>query len=114
MSNTDSENMVKRTHSYFSAAVAAGLFLAILTKTGIDVSPAGIGLTILSFLESLVTEQNRIYFNITEVVLYILPFFGFLAVYIHHGKYGLLAYGVIIVGSYLGILYLLNGWSLSI
>lgn len=98
--------MVNLTHSYFFGAFAAGLFFAILTKTGIDISPTGIGLTILSFLEPYVTEQNRIYFNITEIVLYILPFLGFLAVYIHHGKYGLMAYGVIIGVSYFGILYL--------
>ena len=98
--------MAKLTHSYFSGAFAGGLFLAILTKIGIDISPSGIGLTILSFLESLVTEQNRIYFNITEAVLYILPFFGFLAVYMHHGKYGLIAYALIMIVSYLGILYL--------
>lgn len=100
------ENMAKSTHSYFSGAFAGGLFLAILTKIGIDISPAGIGLTILSFLESYVTEQNRIYFNITEIILYILPFLGFLAVYIHHGRSGLIAYMVIMVGTYFGILYL--------
>ena len=98
--------MINPTHSYFSAAFMEGLFLAILTKTGIDISPSGIGLTILSFLESYVTEQNRIYFNITEGVLYILPLLGFLAVYIHHGRTGLIVYGVIIVASYLGILYI--------
>ena len=101
--------MVNPTHSYFSGAFAGGLFLAILTKTGIDISPSGIGLTILSLLESYVTEQNRIYFNITELILYILPFLGFLAVYIHHGKYGLIAYGIIMVGTYFGILYLWKG-----
>ena len=104
---SQSENaMVNSTHSYFSAAFMEGLFLAILTKTGIDISPSGIGLTILSFLEPYVTEQNRIYFNFTEVVLYVLPILGFIAVYTHHGRAGLIVYGVIIVASYLGILYL--------
>lgn len=96
---------VNPTHSYFSAAFVEGIFLAVLTKTGIDSSPSGVGLTILSFLESYVTEQNRIYFNIFEVILYILPFLGFLAVYIHHGRTGLIAYLLIIIGSYAFIMY---------
>ena len=103
------KKIVNPTHSYFFGAFAEGLFLAILTKTGIDISPSGVGLTILSFLESYVTEQNRIYFNIVEVILYFLPFLGFLAVYIHHGRYALIVYGVIIVASYFGILYLWKG-----
>ena len=105
----DDANTVRTSHSFFSAAFLEGLFLAILTKTGIDASPSGIGLTILSFLEPLVTDQNRIVFNIAEVVLYVLPLLGFLAVYIHHGKLGLVAYGVIIVASYVGILFLWQG-----
>ncbi len=93
------------THGFFSGAFAAGLFYAILTRTGMDVSPSGLGLTILGFLEPYVTEQNYNIFKIVEVILYILPLLGFIAAYVHHGKTGLVVYGAIIIGTYLFILY---------
>ena len=55
------------------AAFANGLFLAIVTKTGIDVSPTGLGLRIFDILEPYVTEQNVMIFRFAEIVLFILP-----------------------------------------
>ena len=96
---------VKYTYSWILGAFVGGLFYAILTRTGIDVSPFGIGLTILSAFEPLVTEQNRIVFNIGEMVLYIFPVISFLAIWYHHGRNGLIAYVVVIILSYLFFLY---------
>ena len=94
-------SILSLTHGYFSGAIIQGIFFAILTKTGIDVSPAGIGLTILKFLEPHVTEVNRIYYNYFELFLYALPFLGFVAVIFYHGKIGLVVYIGIIIGVYL-------------
>ncbi len=46
---------VKRTHGWIFGAFVGGLFYAILTRTGIDISLSGIGLTIFSAFEPHVT-----------------------------------------------------------
>ncbi|GEM_PF-5032048 len=69
--------MVNPANGFFMGAFAEGLFLAILTKTGIDASPSGIGLTILKFLGPYVNDKNKLSFTIIEIFLYVLPFFGF-------------------------------------
>ena len=96
--------MVNPANGFFTGAFAEGLFLAILTKTGIDTSPSGIGLTILKFLGPYVNDKNKLSFTIIEIFLYVLPFFGFLAVYVHYGRNGLIIYGGIIIASYVFVL----------
>ena len=96
-------------NGFFSGAVIAGFFYAILTRTGMDFSPSGLGLSLLGFLEPHVTEQNQNIFKIAEVILYILPLLGFIAAYIHHGKTGLVVYLGIIIATYLLILHFWEG-----
>ena len=96
---------VKHTHGWIFGAFVGGLFYAILTRTGIDISPSGIGLTILGAFESSVNEQSRIFFNIAEITLYIIPVISFLAIWYHHGRNGLIAYVVVMILSYAFFLY---------
>lgn len=96
---------VKRTHGWILGAFVGGLFYAILTRTGIDVSPSGIGLNLLSVFEPWITEQSRIVFNIAEIFLYTFPVISFLAIWYHHGRNGLVAYVVVIILSYVFFLY---------
>lgn len=96
---------IKRTHSWISGAFLGGLFYAILTRTGIDISPSGVGLKILSTVEPLVTEQSKIIFDIAEMFLYIFPVISFLAIWYHHGRNGLMAYVVVLILSYALFLY---------
>ena len=93
--------MIKKTHGFFVPAIVQGLFFAILSKTGIDLSPSGVGLTLLKAFEPIIPEQYTIHLPNLELILYFVPLLGFIAVYIHHGKYGLLAYFAIIIGSFL-------------
>ncbi|AJW71753.1 hypothetical protein [Nitrosopumilus adriaticus] len=96
---------VKRTHSWIFGAFVGGLFYAILTRTGIDISPSGIGLTILRAFEPYVIEQSRIVFNIGEIVLYAIPVISLLAIWYHHGRNGFIAYVIVMILSYAFFLY---------
>lgn len=91
-------------HALFIPAVINGLFFAIMTKTGIDISPAGLGLRVFDALQPYVTEQNVTIFRYTEMFLLILPWISFIVIVIKFGINGLIAYGAIIVISYVLIL----------
>ena len=93
--------MMKKTHGFFVPAFVQGLFFAILSKTGIDLSTSGVGLILLKSFEPIIPEQYESYLSNFELILYFIPLLGFIAVYIHHGKYGFIAYFVIIIGSFL-------------
>lgn len=92
-------------HALFLPAFASGLFLAIVTKTGIDISPAGLGLRIFSVLQPYVTEQNVMIFRFAEIILFILPWLSYVVVFVKFGVKGLIVFTVIIVASYGFILY---------
>ena len=97
--------MASLSHALFLPAVASGLFFAIGTKTGIDISPSGIGLMIFHALEPYVTEQNVGVFRIGEIVLLILPWIFLIGIVIRFGIKGLFAYVVIVIVSYISFLY---------
>ena len=92
-------------HAFFLPAFANGLFLAIVTKTGIDISPTGVGLMIFDGLQPLVNEQNVAIFRISELVLLIIPWIFYLAIVIKFGVKGLIIFGAITLGSYIFFLY---------
>lgn len=96
--------MASLAHGLFIPAIFNGLFLAIMTKTGIDVSPAGIGVIIFDFLQPYVNEQNVTIFRYSEIILFFLPWVSFVIIVIRFGLKGLIAYGAIIVISYFLIL----------
>ena len=100
--------MVSFYHAFFLPAFANGLFLAIITKTGIDISPAGIGLRIFSSLQPYVTEQNVMILRFAEIVLFILPWLSYVIVFLKFGVKGLVVFTVIVVASYGFILYFWN------
>lgn len=83
----------------------SGLFFAIIARTGIDVSPSGIGLMIFDTFQPYVTEQNVTIFRFAEVVLLVLPWISLVVIVIRFGIKGLIAYGIIITLSYVGVLY---------
>jgi len=87
-------------HAFFVPAVINGLFLAIITKTGINISPAGIGLRVFDALQPFVTEQNVVIFRFMEIFLLILPWISYIVIVVKFGIKGLIAYGAIIVISY--------------
>ena len=87
-------------HALFVPAVINGLFLAIITKTGINISPAGIGLRVFDVLQPFVTEQNVAIFRFMEIFLLILPWISYIVIVVKFGIKGLIAYGAIIVISY--------------
>ena len=93
-------------HAFFVPAFANGLFLAIVTKTGIDVSPAGLGLRIFGTLEPYVTEQNVMLFRFAEIALFVLPWLSYVVIFLKFGFRGLIVFTVIVMGSYILILYL--------
>ena len=98
--------MVSLYHAFFLPAFANGLFLAIVTKTGIDISPAGIGLRIFGILQPYVTEQNVMVFRFAEIILFILPWLSYIVVFLKFGVKGLIGFTIIVVISYGIILYL--------
>lgn len=93
-------------HAFFLPAFANGLFLAIITKTGMDISPAGLGLRIFSALDPYVTEQNVMIFRFAEIGLFILPWLSYVVIFLKFGLRGLIVFTAIVVGSYILILYL--------
>ena len=93
-------------HALFFPAVINGLFLAIVTRTGIDISPTGIGLMIFRILQPYVNEQNVLVFRVVEFILFFLPWISLVLVVIRFGVKGLVAYGAIILASYGLILYI--------
>jgi hypothetical protein len=97
--------MISLHHTLFIPAFMNGLFFAIITKTGIDVSPSGIGLMIFDAFQPYVTEQNVVIFRFAELMLLVLPWISIVVIVIRFGIKGLVAYGVIIALSYVGILY---------
>lgn len=92
-------------HALFLPAIANGLFLAIIIKTGIDISPTGVGLMIFDAFEPLITEQNVGIFRFAEIVLMILPWIFYLVVVIKFGVRGLIIYGIITIGSLVFFLF---------
>ena len=92
-------------HVLFIPAFANGLFLAIVTKTGIDISPTGIGLMIFDVFKPYVTEQNVGVFRFAEIFLLIFPWICLVIVVLKFGIKGLIIYGLITLGSFLFILY---------
>ena len=92
-------------HAFFIPAFANGLFLAIVTKTGINISPAGIGLRIFAVLQPHVTEENVMILRFAEIVLFILPWLSYVVVFLKFGIKGLIVFTIIVVGSYGFILY---------
>ncbi|EGG43072.1 hypothetical protein Nlim_0027 [Candidatus Nitrosarchaeum limnium SFB1] len=72
-------------HALFFPAIINGLFLAIVTRTGIDVSPSGIGLMIFGFLQPYVNEQNVLIFRVVEFILFFLPWISLAIVVIRLG-----------------------------
>jgi|APSaa5957512535_1039671.scaffolds.fasta_scaffold03904_9 hypothetical protein len=78
-----------------TAAFWEGLFLAVNYKTGHDVSPAGIGNTILTAFEPLIGEQSEGIVTIVKIILVILPW---LSVFLVIEKFGLIKGGIIFVG----------------
>jgi len=92
-------------HAFFLPAFANGLFLAIISKTGIDISPAGLGLRIFSGLQPYVTEQNVMIFRFAEIVLFVLPWLSYFIVFAKFGVKGLIVFTAIVVASYVFILY---------
>ena len=93
-------------HALFIPAIINGLFLAIVTKTGIDISPTGIGLMIFGILQPYVNEQNVTIFRVVEFTLFFLPWISLVIVVIRFGVKGLIVYGVIVLASFVIILYL--------
>lgn len=97
--------MVSLYHALFFPAIINGLFLAIVTRTGIDISPTGIGLMIFGVLQPYVNEQNILIFRIVEFILFFLPWISLVIVVIRFGVKGLIIYGIIIMVSYGLVLY---------
>ena len=97
--------MTSRYHVLFIPAFANGLFLAIATKTGIDISPTGIGLMIFDVFKPYVTEQNVEIFRFAEIFLLIFPWIFLVIVVLKFGIKGLIIYGLITLGSYIFVLY---------
>ena len=93
-------------HTLFIPAIVNGLFFAIITKTGIDVSPSGIGLMIFKTLQPYVTEQNVIIFRFMELLLFFLPWISLIVIVVRFGIKGLIVYGIMVALSYVIILYL--------
>ena len=100
--------MVSFYHAFFLPAFANGLFLAIITKTGIDISPAGIGLRIFTSLQPYVTEENVMILRFAEIVLFVLPWLSYVIVFLKFGVKGLIVFTVIVVASYGFIRYFWN------
>lgn len=92
-------------HALFVSAFANGLFLAIGSKTGINISPTGIGLVIFDTFKPYVTEQNVVIFRFGEIVLLAIPWICLILIWIKFGIKGLIFYGIITLGSFLFIFY---------
>ena len=97
--------MASSYYALFIPAFANGLFLAIATKTGIDISPTGIGLMIFDVFKPYVTEQNVGIFRFAEMFLLIFPWVFLLIVVLKFRIKGLIIYGLITIGSYIFFLY---------
>jgi len=87
-------------HVLFFPAFANGLFLAIITKTGFDITPAGIGLRVFDILQPYVNEQNIMIFRFAEIILLILPWIFLVVIVKKFGIRGLIIFGIITFGSY--------------
>ena len=96
--------MVTRLGTFIAFAFAEGLFLAIHTKTGEDVSPAGLGLRIFGFLEPYATEKTAWILQFGEIVLIIVPWLGFIVALKNYGIKGVVAFLGITIASYFFIL----------
>ena len=92
-------------HALFIPAFANGLFLAIATKTGINISPSGIGLMIFDAFEPYVTEQNVTIFRFAEIFLLVIPWISLLVIVIRFGIKGLIAFAIITIVTYAFFLY---------
>jgi len=96
--------MSTRLGVFITSAFAEGLFLAIYTKTGENVSPAGLGLRIFGFLEPIATEKTVWILQFGEIVLIIVPLFGFIVALKNYGLKGVAVFIGIIIASYFFIL----------
>lgn len=92
-------------HHYKNLGISAfleGLFLAIQSKTGQDVSPSGIGLLILDAFEPLITPEIRPQIEFYKILIIIIPFaFTAWGIAVVGWKKGLIIFIPILIGSYL-------------
>jgi len=94
--------MSKHIGGLATSAFLEGLFLAIQTKTGHDISPSGIGLLIFDSLDSLIVPEIRPQIEFYKLLIIIIPFvytaFGIFNV---GWKLGLAIFIPILIGSYI-------------
>jgi len=56
--------MLKNTHGYFIPAFVQGLFFAILSKTGFDISASGLTVILINAFEPVMPEQLAVHIPI--------------------------------------------------
>ncbi|AJM91722.1 hypothetical protein [Nitrosopumilus piranensis] len=94
--------MSKHLGGLAGSAFLEGLFLAIQTKTGQDVSPTGLILLIFDSLDSIIVPEIRPQVEIFKIVIIIIPFvYTFFGIIIVGWKLGLAIFVPILIGSYI-------------
>jgi len=93
--------MVKHYASLAISAIIEGLFLAIQSRTGYDISPTGIALTITNLLEPIIPNDYQNLIPFFKILLFILPLmFTGISIYRVGWRIGLAIFIPFLVGSY--------------
>ena len=93
--------MSKHFGGLVGSAFLEGLFLAIQSKTGQDVSPTGLGLLIFDSIDHLVIDELRPQFELYKILIILIPL-AYTAFGIWHVglKIGLAIFIPVLIGSY--------------
>lgn len=93
--------MVKHYASLAISAIIEGLLFAIQSRTGHDISPSGIALTITNILEPTIPNDFQNLIPVFKILLLILPLmFTGVSIYRVGWKIGLIIFIPFLVGSY--------------